>query len=85
LASQPYDQSVVIWPQFKMTVRLNPENLKTANGARIGDMFMSLIQSCRYNEVNPFDYFMALATHPEKVRADPAAWLPWNYPEAGSG
>ena len=71
---------------LKMAIlhRKNSLSYKTPNGARIGDMFMSLIQTCRYNELNTFDYFMALATHPEEVRADPAAWLLWNYPKADS-
>ncbi len=33
---------------------------KTLNGARVGDIFMSLIHSCQLNRVNPFDYLMAL-------------------------
>jgi len=62
--------------------RKNSLSYKTLNGARIGDMFMSLIQTCRLNQVNPFAYLLALATHPEEVKSCPSAWLPWNYPKA---
>ena len=54
---------------------------KTLNGARIGDLFMSLIHTCRLNRVNPFAYLPALAHHHEEVKARPSAWLPWNYPK----
>jgi hypothetical protein len=30
------------------------------NGARVGDLFMSLIHSCEVNKVNPFDYLSIL-------------------------
>ena len=33
---------------------------------------MSLIHTCRFNGVNPFDYPNALATHPKEVAADAA-------------
>jgi len=26
------------------------------NGARVGDLYMSLIHTCELNKVNPFDY-----------------------------
>ena len=42
---------------------------------------MSLIHTCRLNRVNPFAYLLALANHPEEVKARPSAWLPWNYPK----
>jgi hypothetical protein len=62
--------------------RKNSLSYKTLNGARVGDLFMSLIHTCRLNEVNSFAYLLALATHLPQVKANPAAWLPWNYTEA---
>jgi hypothetical protein len=32
----------------------------TPNGARVGDLFMSLIYTCQLNEANPFDYLTQL-------------------------
>ena len=43
--------------------RKNSLSYKTLNGARTGDLFMSLIHTCRLNGVNPFDYLLAIATH----------------------
>src|ERR1035438_1211607 len=36
---------------------------KTLNGARTGDLFMSLIHTCELNGVNPFDYLTELQRH----------------------
>ena len=41
-----------------------------------------VIHTCRLNGLNPFDYLMAIATHPEAVQLIPKAWLPWNYPKS---
>ncbi len=62
--------------------RKNALFYRTANGARVGDLFMSLIYTCQLNEANPFDYLTALQRHADQVAAGPALWLPWNYREA---
>ncbi len=59
--------------------RKNAYFYKTANGTRVGDMFMSLIHSCELNGINPFDYLTALQQHVEQVSSAPEAWLPWTY------
>ncbi len=64
--------------------RKNSLSYKTLNGARTGDLFMSLIHTCRLSQINPFDYLMAIATHPQQVKVQPEAWLPWNYPKVDS-
>jgi hypothetical protein len=46
---------------------------------------MSLIHACRLNEVNPFDYLLAIATHAEAVKLIPRSWLPWNDAEGLRG
>jgi hypothetical protein len=43
---------------------------------------MSLINTCRLNSVNPVAYLLAITNHPEEVKSQPLAWLPWNYPKA---
>ena len=40
--------------------RKNALFYKTMNGARVGDLFMSLIHTCELNQVNPFDYLTVL-------------------------
>ena len=51
----------------------------TANGARVGDIYMSLIHTCELCKVNPFEYLQALHTHAQDVLIRAALWLPWNY------
>jgi transposase len=59
--------------------RKNALFYKTMNGARVGDLFMSLIHTCELNKVNPFDYLTELLRHPAEVAVHPAEWMPWNY------
>ena len=68
---------------LKMAIlhRKNSLSYKTLNGARTGDLFMTLIHTCRLNGVNPFEYLLAIATHANAVKLVPQAWLPWNYPK----
>ena len=59
--------------------RKNALFYKTQNGARVGDLFMSLIYTCQLNEVNPFDYLTQLQRHTDQLAASPQLWMPWNY------
>ena len=59
--------------------RKNAYFYKTQNGARVGDLFMSLIHTCELNDVNPFDYLTQVQKYAGELSADPACWLPWNY------
>jgi hypothetical protein len=61
--------------------RKNALFCKTTNGARVGDLFMSLIHTCELNKANPFDYLTELLRHPLEMKASPAEWMPWNYRE----
>ncbi len=54
---------------------------RTRNGARVGDLFMSLIYTCQLNEANPFDYLTELQRHSDELAAGPERWMPWNYRE----
>jgi transposase len=59
--------------------RKNALFYKTLNGARVGDLFMSLIHTCELNGANPFDYLTELLRHPAELAANPSRWMPWNY------
>lgn len=59
--------------------RKNSLFYRTDRGAKVGDIYMSLIYSCELNGVNAFNYLTELQNHAEKVAADPARWMPWNY------
>ena len=60
--------------------RKNSLGYKTVEGARVGDLFMSLIQTCRLNGINAYQYLLALVRNQAAVTLNPGAWLPWNYP-----
>ena len=59
--------------------RKNALFYKSLAGARVGDVFMSLIHTAELNGVAPFDYLVALQRHHQAVALDPSDWLPWNY------
>jgi hypothetical protein len=59
--------------------RKNSYCYKTGNGARVGDMFMTLIHTCELNQINVFTYLTQIQKHAEAVASSPADWLPWNY------
>jgi len=61
--------------------RKNALFYKTPNGARVGDLFMSLIYTCQLNQANPFDYLTQLQEHADQLAANPELWMPWNYRE----
>ena len=59
--------------------RKNALFYKTLNGARVGDLFMSLIHTAELNGVAPFEYLVALQRHHKDVARNPSAWMPWTY------
>ena len=59
--------------------RKNSLFYRTLNGAKVGDLFMSLIHTAELHRVEPFDYLVALLRHAPALALDPAAWMPWNY------
>ena len=54
---------------------------KTENGARVADLFMSLIYTAELSGTNPFDYLVELQRHSSELSLNPAEWMPWNYRE----
>jgi len=59
--------------------RKNALFYKTQDGAKVGDLYMSLIYTCELNGANPFDYLTTLQRHGMAVAAEPHNWMPWNY------
>jgi hypothetical protein len=59
--------------------RKNALYYRTIHGAQVGDLFMSLIETCRLNSVNSFDYLVELQRHASNLLAKPDDWMPWNY------
>ena len=61
--------------------RKNALFFKTLNGARVGDLYMSLIHTAELNGEKPWEYLVALLRHAEKIAEAPGEWMPWNYRE----
>ena len=59
--------------------RKNSLFYKTANGAHVGDLFMSLIHTSELSGANPFDYLTQLQRHAGELTRNPSQWMPWNY------
>jgi hypothetical protein len=59
--------------------RKNSLFYKTRNGARTGDIYMSLIYTCELSGANALDYLNQIQLHATDVAADPDRWMPWNY------
>ena len=61
--------------------RKNALFFKTTNGARVGDILMSLIYTCELCGANPLDYLTELQRHADELASNPQDWMPWNYRE----
>ena len=59
--------------------RKNALFYKSQNGARVGDLFMSLIHTCELSGANAFDYLTELQRHTAELAGNPRDWMPWNY------
>lgn len=68
---------------LRFAIRLRKASLffKTLNGAMVGNICMSIIQTCNMNNVNPFHYLVTIQENKVAVAANPHSWLPWNYQE----
>jgi hypothetical protein len=78
----PIDNNVVERALKKAILhRKNSMFFKTENGARVADLFMSLIYTAELSGTNPFDYLVELQRHSSELSENPAEWMPWNYRE----
>lgn len=80
VAGAPLDNNICE-RALKKSIRHRNNSLfyKTVHGARVGDIYMSLIHTCELNGVNPFDYIKALLARGERVADEAERWMPWNY------
>jgi hypothetical protein len=85
IAGAPLDNNICE-RALKTPIRHRDNSLfyKTINGARIGDFFMGVIQTCRHCGANPFDYLSTLRQYSKHLASNPAAWMPWNYKDAAA-
>jgi hypothetical protein len=61
--------------------RKNALFYKTWMGALVGDIMMSLIQTCISAGKNPFDYLVALHQNRKEIKLNPENFMPWNFEE----
>jgi transposase len=59
--------------------RKNSMFYKSERGAMVGDLYMSLIETCRSCGTDPFEYLTAVQKHARQVSEAPEQWLPWNF------
>ena len=60
-------------------LRKNALFYKNEHGASVGAILLSLIETCRLNEVSAWAYLLWLMRHRAAARANPSASLPWTY------
>lgn len=80
VAGAPIDNNVA--ERVLKTVVLHRKNslfYRTASGAKTGDIYMSLIQTCQRNGVNPWDYLTEIQRNHQLVKEKPEDWVPWRY------
>ncbi len=81
----PLDNNVVERALKKAILnRKNALFYETENGARVGDLFMSLIHTAELVAANPREYLTAVLTHIDVAQRDPGRWMPWSYSATAS-
>jgi len=82
VARAPLDNNLVERALKKSIIhRKNSLFYLSQNGARVGDIFMSLIHTAELAGENPFEYLTELQRNAARVRDAPAEWMPWSYRE----
>jgi transposase len=67
--------------KIAIRTRKNAMFYKTSNGAYVGGMMMTIIETCRVNNINPTKYLNHLQSKPLEVGRNPGDHLPWLYTE----
>jgi hypothetical protein len=70
--------------KYAILHRKNALFYKTQNGAKVGDLFMSLIHTCQLAGVNPLKYLTWVFKNVKNLQSNPADFLPWRYQENNS-
>ena len=60
-------------------IRKNSYGYKTNRGAKTAAIIQSVIQTCRLNGTNVWQYLVSALRRASEVREKPEAFLPWNY------
>lgn len=79
----PLDNNIVE-RALKRAIRHRKNSLfyKTKNGARTGDIWMSIAYTAERAGISVWRYLKALLEFHDHVRREPHLWLPWNFEDA---
>jgi transposase len=81
LGNAPLDSNAVERALKRVVLhRKNALFFRTEQGSAVGDLLMSVIETCRANGIRAADYLVQVMNHVRAVRENPAQWLPWTYP-----
>ncbi len=79
-AGAPLDNSICERALKKAILqRRNSLFFRSARGAQVSDIFMSLIHTAELAGENPFEYLTELQRHSAELAESPEEWMPWNY------
>ena len=82
VAGAPLDNNICEQALKKaILLRKNALFYKTSRGSQVGDIFISLIQTCEMNKINSFEFLKAVLDHKVEVLAFPQNWTPFNFRE----
>ena len=83
--SAPLDSNAVERALKRVVLhRKNALFFRTEHGAAVGDILMSVIETCRVNGIRAGEYLLQVMRNRRAVWEDPIRWLPWGYaPVAG--
>jgi hypothetical protein len=59
--------------------RKNAYFFRNETGAKIADILMSAMETCVLNQVNPYNFLIAIQQYQADVRLNPRLWVPWMY------
>lgn len=62
-----------------VTMRKNSYGYKTSQGAEVNAILLSVIQSCRLNGTNVWNYLVSVLRRSGEVSGNPKQYLPWTY------
>jgi transposase len=80
LGNAPLDTNAVERALKRVVLhRKNALFFRTEQGSAVGDLLMSVIETCRVNGIRAADYLVQVIKNARAVRDNPAEWLPWNY------
>jgi transposase len=80
LGNAPLDTNAVERALKRVVLRRNNTLFfRTEQGAAVGDLLMSVIETCRANNIGTAEYLLTAMRNARAVRDNPVEWLPWTY------